>query len=1190
MKKLLFLCSALLPILVAAEDIELYLGNESVRVGAKPKILIIFDNSGSMKTEEVTNEKYDPTFPYPATGGFNSLSDKFVYFTKGVGLDGATLPVPDSPSEQRRFLEEINSCEAARTALNTVGFFTGYIREYAFSGNSGSWQEIPDNNGANIEVIDCLEDIQAEDPTNKGIDKDGNKIDDGYPVDGEGTKKNPIYHNADITKTNTAMGLGEVVTLYSDNYLRYKTDPDIAEVNLSRLEIAQEAMSTVIRAFPGVEFGLQIFNHNHEGENTRDGGRIVAGIGEMTPDNEENILDIINNQLDPETNTPLCESLYEALQYFAGNPVYYGDDDSNRGGSYTGNTPPRDTSIEEGGSYISPFQGCGDDVYVILMTDGAPTMDAAANGLVAALPGMGAPMDVDGTDNYLAALAGWMRTNDINSTVDETQTSQLTAIGFGLATCDPVAEGEEDTCNGTDIQEGDSDAVKLLKTAGKNGGGGYYNANNPDMLLNSLVNSIIEILKEDSSFTAPSVASNNFDRTETLDSVYYAMFTPDKGPRWPGNLKKLELSGTKVVDGNGDSAIDSNGNIDSDAQTIWSSTKDGGQVSEGGVVEMFSKMQPSTRKVYSDLGTGGAFKLLTKANAASALGGNTELANALGVAEVDIDSNLNWALGYDVDNEDKDNSTTDMRKDVFGDPLHSKPLVINYGGTENNQKLRIIVGTNAGAIHMFDDAGTSVSEQWAFMPKEFFGNYAKLRENSTSSDKIYGVDGTAVAYILDKNGDGSVTATDGDKAWVFVGLRRGGSSYYAIDVSYPDSPSLMWKIDESTGGFSEMGQSWSTPRVSFSHINKSGDVGKPVLIFGAGYSTAKDTAGVGTDDLTGRGMYMVDAEEGTLLWSMTPSTTPAFPGVDSVPSAIAVMDSDSDSFTDRLYVGDTGGMVWRIDMPNATTSDWNAVKLASLGSDDVELNDRRFFAEPTIARALITETFTHKETDEDGNETITTHQTQVPYDAVLIGSGDRTSPLDSNTLDKLFMIKDENIITQKFETAPTTIVLDDLYNYTNNPFEGLDPDSAAYKTLALDVSTHKGWFVDLETSGEKSVAKPEAIAGVAYFNAFYPANEDDNVCKIEGGEAHLYAMDLALGINIYSQRKLETPGIITDKITIITVDKPTDPDDDTESNKVVGNPLATLTGDPLILCDADGNCEGINLKTMRSHVVVTELD
>ena len=62
-----------------------------------------------------------------------------------------------------------------------------------------------------------------------------------------------------------------------------------------------------------------------------------------------------------------------------------------------------------------------------------------------------------------------------------------------------------------------------------------------------------------------------------------------------------------------------------------------------------------------------------------------------------------------------------MRQAVMGDPLHSKPLAIDYGND-----IRILLGTNAGYVHMFkdneatDSANNTVEESWAFIPQELF--------------------------------------------------------------------------------------------------------------------------------------------------------------------------------------------------------------------------------------------------------------------------------------------------------------------------------------------------------------------------------------------------------------------------------------------------------------------------------------
>jgi len=1097
--------------LAFGEDIDLYLGDSSVQTGPKPQVLIIFDNSGSMNTLEDVPADYvnDPDNPYPAVGGLNAFSERFIYFTKG-GVDNAALPIPDSPSEARRFLDEINGCQTAREILDEQGFYTGYIREYAFSGNTGSWQEIPDNNGANIEVIDCQDDVLNNKPEN-AIGPDGN-LPDGYPANGLGEKKAPVYHTTDASDSDVNWS-GQVVTLYTDNYLRYAASEDIATQSKSRLDVAKDAVTKLIRSAPFAEFGLQIFNYDYPGEFNRDGGRVVFGIQDMDADARANLIDIIDIEIDGETNTPLCETLYEASLYFGGKAVGFGDDDSNYGpNGYKGNTPPRDTTIEESSVYKTPFV-CNDKINVILITDGKPTEDLAADTAIKALEGVGSPYSVDGVDSYLAELAGWMNNNDINDSKDGKQTATIFTIGFG-----------KDAIN---------DAGELLRLTATKGGGEYFPADDASALANALQSAISAIGDQSSSLTSASVASNNFDRTETLDSVYYAMFTPEKGARWAGNLKKYRIDGDTQYDANDKVAVTNEGIFDDNAQSFWSSAVDGNKVEEGGVAEMLRKK--TSRNIYSNIGSGGALKDLTKEELvkAEAYGSDAALATELDVAEDEIEAYINWARGIDVDDEDADTLTTDMRKDVFGDPLHSKPLVINYGGdSEANQEIRIILGTNAGVLHMFDDNGSSVDEAWAFMPKEFLSDVKALRENFSYSSKVYGVDGPVTSLVNDTDGDGKIEPSDGDTVWIFFGLRRGGDSYYALDITNKDAPKLLWHIDSSSDGFSGLGQSWSVPKVGYSALNVVDNVPKPVLFIGAGYDINKDASGVGDDDSKGIGAYMIDAATGKLLWTLSTAANSAtntnFTGTDSVPAPVGILDSDSNGLVDRLYLSDTGGNVWRVDMPgaspNSTTKPWTAFKLASIGGD-TDANDRRFFYVPDIARALITDTVVIESKDEDGNITETITQQERPYEAILLSSGDRSTPLASDTDDALFMFKDENVITQSFSSSlspanppPDTIVHkssseSDLYDYTDNPFGNVS--AADLVDLQIKVSQKSGWFIDLVKDGEKGTSAALVINGVAYFTTYVPPSEvvfDEDTCTLEIiGGGFLYAVDLALG-------------------------------------------------------------------------------
>ncbi|MGL1958836.1 MAG: PilC/PilY family type IV pilus protein [Colwellia sp.] len=1164
-----------------SEDIELYISDSAKQSKARPQVLIIFDNSGSMTTVESVKSSYDPAFIYPAVNGLNSLSDKFIYFTKG-GVDGVSLPVPDSPSESRRFLADINSCQTAKDILDDYGFYTGHVREYDFQGNSGSWIEVPDNNGANIDVIDCEDDVLAVDETNAGVvDKHGavNSIPDGFPVNGEGSKANPLYHTTDVDDANVTWS-GSLVTLYTDNYLRWYQSDVIAFESKTRIEIAKESVTNLINSSPYVDFGLQVFNDD-------EGGRIVFGITESTLTNRADILDLINNNISAETWTPLCETLYEASRYFAGKSVDYGDADYSTGHRGTRKpTPERDESIEAENPetsekfYKSPFDSCSDKAYVIIITDGEPTYDIGADTKISNMPETGQdpmgssfyisePQSYERGSSMLPALAGWMNSNDLNTSVDGKQTVTTYTIGFG--------------------QDAQDDAELLLKETATLGGGKYFPADDTASLTAALTNVLANLEPSNDSLTSASVAANNFDRTETLNSVYYAMFQPDRGPRWQGNLKKYKVVGGEQVGKNGNSAIDeATGHFSTEVTSFWSSTKDGEQVAKGGIADMLRKK--SNRMIYSDIGTADALVELNSTNAFAHFGSAQYYADFIGVDVLKVPDYFNWNLGIDVDDEDEDGSTTDMRYDVFGDPLHSKPLVVNYG-----DKIHLVIGTNAGALHMFKDSGDTVDETWAFMPKEFFPNIKKLRNNYSTDDKIYGIDGKITSYINDVDGDGIIEA--GDTVWIFFGLRRGGTSYYAVDISNPNSPSLLWHIDANTSGFSEMGQSWSQPKLGYSKINIVSDVAKPVLFFGGGYDyISKDTAGIGTADNVGRAIYMVDAQTGTLKWSMAPTgATTSYSGTDSIPSSISTLDSDGDGLVDRLYTGDTGGNVWRVDMPsnNPTGSEpWSVFKLASLGGDADNGEDRRFFNEPSVVRTFITETIESQVTDASGHiSTVTVHQ-EIPYDAVLLGSGDRSNPLGIDTKDKFFMIKDKNIITETFPSSatpptPITITINDLYNFTDNPFSTVSDEGR--QALSVAVSKKSGWYFDLEQEGEKNTASATVINNTVYFTTFTPPNLTIAVegCELPNGKGWLYGVDLALGIKKFnwksdgsndSKDREDRISYISEQFlgspTLIVIPKnPSDPNSITEGNLIVGRKIVSV---------------GFNLQTMRTYLYVTE--
>ena len=1173
--------------LTLSEDIELYISEKVRQAGNATKVLIIFDNSGSMGAVSDELPPFDPDQDYAPEGSSHAYNDGAIYFNKS-GADASTS-IPTSPSDARRFNAEINGCQKAKEVLATEGIYIGRVREYAFKGNQGTWDELPENNGLNIEVLDCEDDAyKIVDGANVGSLKNAAGMPDGYPINFEGSKQSPDYYTTNEGPSNVDWSSGGFVTLYTAKYLRYYHRQSVEEVPTTRLDSAKNSITSVIKSTPSIEFGLELFNYNiGDGDSDGNGGRIVQGIREKTTTNKASLLDIINNKVSADTWTPLCESVYEASQYFAGANVDFGDDDINVS-DYQKNKPPMDSSAISGGKYITPFSSCSSSIsHIILITDGVPKRDFGADNRIEALTSQtfdaktceatpisfsGEKFTLDGSNSYLPALAGWMSEYDINLTQDGKQTVITHTIGFS---------------------EASKGAIALLEETAKQGKGQFHYAQNGIQLTHAITGILNRLPPSISSLTSASVAANNLDRTQTLDSVYFSLFEPQVGARWSGNLKKYKAEGGEIVGLGSDSSLCGATNTD---EPVWD------------VASWYTDDKIPLRKFYMDKGKGELIEF-NRTNLENAFTDASGLAAKLGVSglvdengnsieSLAIDQQIAWAKGIDVDDENKNKNYEDMREDAFGDPLHSKPLVVNYGGGEKDETgkvvgddIRIIVGTNAGVLHMFQDLDDVVKENWAFMPKELIHNIKPLRDNYSSANKVYGVDGEITLHLND-GGDGVIDQDGEDSAWIFFGLRRGGNSYYALDITNPKTPILMWKIDNATPGFEELGQSWSQPKVGYSKLNTSDTTASPVLFIGGGYDVNKDYLGVGSEDGKGRAIYMLDALSGTRLWSLIPETevmpdnSTIFGGTDSIPSTIGTLDSTGDGLTDRLYFGDTGGNIWRVDMPGADIKEFSVYKLASLGSETDNIDDQRFFYEPTIVRTFISEIVeVHVDDGLGGTKPMNIHQ-EIPYDAVLIGSGDRSNPLGKDTNDTLYMIKDSNIVTQKFvEPMPKTFTKADLYNYTDNPFsKALTP--ADKENLQLAVSKQKGWYVDLLQSGEKNTAAGLVINGVAYFTSYTPAKLDTLVdCKPPEGSGELYSIDLALGV---SRHLIKTDTRENDdrvvKVNDDWLGSPTLlvlPEDDGDAKTVDDGKGDIIVGDVIIPV-------GFNLSTSRTYIYRTE--
>ena len=180
----------------------------------------------------------------------------------------------------------------------------------------------------------------------------------------------------------------------------------------------------------------------------------------------------------------------------------------------------------------------------------------------------------------------------------------------------------------------------------------------------------------------------------------------------------------------------------------------------------------------------------------------------------------------------------------------------------------------------------------------------------------------------------------GAEALVFAGMRRGGRSYYAFNVTVPTDPKYIWRIIGGSGDFTELGYTWSEAKVAKVML---GTTPTDVLVFGGGYDpVANDALPQGTATM-GRGIFMVNARTGDLLWRVGPTPASGSPAPTltengmacSIPADVVTLDADSNGYIDRIYAVDTCGNVWRANVGDTDKANWKVAKLFALGGTGV---------------------------------------------------------------------------------------------------------------------------------------------------------------------------------------------------------------------------------------------------------------
>ena len=717
-----------------------------------------------------------------------------------------------------------------------------------------------------------------------------------------------------------------------------------------------------------------------------------------------------------------------------------------------------------GALYNSPIQDSCQQNFIILVSDGQPTnswANESLNNLIGQTPAQcedvstsifGQPADSLPEGNCGPELTSFLYNNDQIAAIAGSNVTTY-SIGFSAS----------------------AEAQSFLERIAVDGGGEYYEASDSSSLSNALFDILDDIISGSENFTELTLDINRASFSHD-NRAFLPMFNPSLSDAWTGNVKGYFLENAGLIDSLGQPATvtdEAGTRFVATARSFWSSSPDGNDIEMGGVREV---MATQTRTLYTFTG-----------NSIGASG--VSLADPSGVHLLHKD---NGAITEAMMNltpdplQQRRNFLLDwIQTAPMGDSLHSRLVTVRYPDRQV-----AFVSTNQGFLHAFDTTTPTAindhsggEEVFAFMPQELLPNLHHIKKNRSTGQHIYGLDGAVTRWHDDYNNDGIVNGAD--TVMLVFGMRRGGSSYYALDVTDINDPVLKWKITAGvTPGFDNLAQSWS--RMSLVRVRRDGtpegavtdaDTDR-VLAFAGGYDAAVVDGQTTRLPAAGGGIYIVD-RDGDLIWSHTTGMTY------SMPADLRIVDSDADTLADRIYAVDLGGQVWRVDFDDINqTADFAVNRIADFGGSYYQ----PFFYPPAVALS---------------------ENPVEPYIAVSIGSGSRDFPTDGLSQNRIYTLRDTDIA--KGPPATVTLVTEtDLYDVTD--YELGSADVATRQAAEAALRAARGWLLRL-TTGEKVLAPVRVVEGRLLATTFMPTapTPTSDGCFVIASQSRYYAMDVRNG-------------------------------------------------------------------------------
>ncbi|MEK6589144.1 MAG: PilC/PilY family type IV pilus protein, partial [Nitrospinota bacterium] len=938
-----------------------------------------------------------------------------------------------------------------------------------------------------------------------------------------------------------------------------------------------KAEGIIDRLTDKARFGLAYYNRGDGLESGSTNGRYDGGNVNTYIDfgSTTSMITSIHNMA-PSTWTPLGETFYEMVRYFRQDSPYYTGNspaDYQTGlnydpyyFNYPGSSSDQYVPCAKSFILLLTDGESTQDRNIPDSLKGYSISDYLFAGTT-----VGTTYSSNGRD-YLIDVALWARTNDMRpGSCTTTPTSFQQCIKgnqnvilypvfmFGTGSTllkDAAINGGFNDLNGNNLPDCSTIPEECYRDT--NGDGiidsndlplTYFEGDDGYALETNITNAITDMLKRSASGTSVSVLTTS---ASGAGDIFQCYFLPSKTVNnreitWLGHLLQLGISAKGEILDNANNKItfsfnDTEGQTyvnnvtagSSDPLTEWTGYKwDAGE-------NLVTKTHTSrTIKTFVDMNKNGVidsgeyipFEDTNKATLRPYLRASTD---------TESENIINYIRGASISGyRDRTYSGTDQYK--LGDIIYSTPTVAsvpaeNYGliygdktysqffDSWKSRDTIVFIGSNEGMLHAFKSSDGS--ELWAFIPQNLLPHLKWLTD--TNYSHVYYVD--LRAKVTDINfGD---TASPNWKTILIGGMRLGGgqisvtddfgtgsetrnfqSSYFAIDITDPASPNLLWEFTDSNLGFT----------ASYPAIAKVGNEWFVIIGSGSKSSYVPDYTGASTQ--TGK-IFVLNARNtgawtlNSTYWKFDTGINNGFMGdplsvdIDFKTDNIA-SDGTTSYNTEVVYIGesyDSGGTPkWRgklfrlvlkgeVNPSNwslSTLFDGNAfstatpITISPVATVD-ELNNLwvyfgtgRFYSQPDKLTTTKHNFFGIKDSYWDGS-------TWKPcWDGSTWSSQSQCTTSGITSTSSLFNAGEVTQVVEGGGSVSTT-------TWGNIDWE-------TFVTNVSSSSTYRGWYTELaqgttDVGAERVITKPSVIGGILLFTTFIPKTD---VCSY-GGESNLY--------------------------------------------------------------------------------------